>query len=180
MDTDTSHITISDLHSVNRKEEALAILAQITRIEKKTFPAKEAFQFSDDLWKKKPNTRVIYATSKNAPPTAAPTAAGKDANTIVAYAVYVRQKSTALLHKVCVAEPYRGRGVGRLLMQYVRHRLEREGCQFIQLWVDRDRAPARALYARCGFEDREVVPDYYALGRTGVRMLLAIGLEGAS
>ncbi|KAL1999909.1 hypothetical protein VTN02DRAFT_3823 [Thermoascus thermophilus] len=156
-------LSISDIHSLGQKE-ALDILARIARVEKKTFPSNEALDFTADWWRKKPNTRVIYATG--APPsTGAP-------SPLVAYAVYVRQKGAALLHKVCVAEPFRRRGVGRKLMDYIRQRLQREGCQYIQLWVDKAREPARALYARCGFEEREAIDNYYAPGRTGIRMVL--------
>ncbi|KAL2011768.1 hypothetical protein VTN00DRAFT_4486 [Thermoascus crustaceus] len=156
-------LSISDIHSLGQKE-ALDILARIARVEKKTFPSNEAFDFSADLWRKKPNTRVLYATGAS-PSTGAP-------SPLVAYAVYVRQKGAALLHKVCVAEPFRRRGVGQKLMDHIRQRLQREGCQYIQLWVDKAREPARALYARCGFEEREEIDNYYAPGRTGIRMVL--------
>ncbi|KAL1985116.1 hypothetical protein VTN96DRAFT_8245 [Rasamsonia emersonii] len=157
-------LVIADIHSL-KQNEALDILARIARVEKKTFPSNEAFDFSADLWRKKPNTRVIYAMDTPSSPAGAP-------STLVAYAVYVRQKGAALLHKVCVTEPHRRRGIGKRLLEYIQQRLQKEGCQYIQLWVDRDRHPARALYARCGFEEREQVADYYAPGRTGIRMVL--------
>lgn len=46
----------------------------------------------------------------------------------------------------------------------------------MQLWVDRDRVGARALYQRCGFEGREEVGDYYAPGRSGVRMVVGLNV----
>jgi ribosomal protein S18 acetylase RimI-like enzyme len=158
----------SDIHSLKRNE-ALEILAQISRVEKKTFPTNEAFVFGEELWRKKPNTRVLYSTRVNEDTT------GTD---LVAYAVYVRQKGVALLHKVCVIETYRRQGVGQQLMSYIQERLRKEGCQYIQLWVDQAREPARALYRRCGFEEREVIPDYYAPGRTGIRMVLDLERAG--
>jgi len=157
-------ITISDIHSLGQKE-AFEILTQIARIEKKTFPSNEAFPFGQELWRKKPNTRVLYATSAPAP----------DARPVlIAYAVYVRQKGAALLHKVCVIEALRRQGVGQRLMEYIQQRLQKEGCQYIQLWVDKAREPARALYTRNGFREREEIADYYAPGRTGIRMLLEL------
>ncbi|KAI9928549.1 hypothetical protein ASPWEDRAFT_48822 [Aspergillus wentii DTO 134E9] len=154
-------LTISDIHSLGQKQ-AFETLAQIARVEKKAFPANEAFSFGEELWRKKPNTRVLYATSPTAP----------GGSSLIAYAVYVRQKGIALLHKICVAEAYRRQGVGQKLMDYIQHRLEKEGCQYIQLWVDKARDPARALYSRAGFEEREEIADYYAPGRTGIRMVL--------
>lgn len=152
---------ISDIHSLPR-DRAFEILAQISRIERKTFPSNEAFGFGEELWRKKPNTRVLYVTSAASGPRAP----------VIAYAVYVRQKGAALLHKVCVVEAHRRRGVGMELMNYIRQRLPKEGCQYIQLWVDGARDAARSLYTRHGFEEREVIPDYYAPGRTGIRMVL--------
>ncbi|KAJ5610765.1 Acyl-CoA N-acyltransferase [Penicillium lagena] len=159
------NLVISDIHSLKRNE-ALDILSRITRVEKKTFPTNEAFGFGEDLWRKKPNTRVLYATD-----------GGPE---IIAYAVYVRQKGVALLHKVCVVSTHRRQGIGLQLMSYIQQRLRKEGCQSIQLWVDQAREPARALYVRCGFEEREVIPDYYAPGRTGIRMVLDLDEEHAS
>ncbi|PYH95839.1 acyl-CoA N-acyltransferase [Aspergillus ellipticus CBS 707.79] len=154
-------LTISDIHSL-KKDQAFEILAQISRVEKKTFPANEAFPFGEELWRKKPNTRVLYVTR----------AASGARPTLLAYALYVRQRGVALLHKVCVAEVYRRQGVGLQLMNYIRARLQREGCQQIHLWVDKARSPARSLYIRNGFEEREQIPDYYVPGRTGIKMIL--------
>lgn len=161
-------LAISDIHSKGQKE-ALEILSRIARLEKKTFPSSEAFEFSEDLWRKKPNTRVIYVSST----------AGTDGNaTVAAYAVYVRMKGVALLHKICVAAPFRSRGIGTHLMDYVLQRLRREGCQGIQLWVDKQRDHARQLYLRVGFEERQQIDDYYGPGRTGIKMVLDLQVGG--
>ncbi|KMU73456.1 acetyltransferase [Coccidioides immitis RMSCC 3703] len=136
-----------------------------------------------DQWrsqKKKPNTRVIYvkftetASSVSSKTKLADKVTSNSATNVIGYAVYVRMKGTALLHKVCIAEPYRGQGVGRQLMAYIEQRLRREGCQAVQLWVDKDRAAARRLYARCGFEEQETVENYYGNGRTGIKMALEL------
>lgn len=164
------NLFISDIHSL-KENEALDILAQIARVERKTFPSSEAFDFNAQLWRKKPNTRVIYAMDT---PSIGSVAPSRTFSALVAYAVYVRQRGAALLHKVCVTESLRGKGIGYKIMEYIRQRLEKEGCYYIQLWVDDARKPARALYARCGFQDREKVYDYYAPGRTGIRMVLEL------
>ncbi|KKZ61448.1 hypothetical protein EMCG_03930 [[Emmonsia] crescens] len=193
-------LTIHDLHSIPQKHLALETLSQINRIERKTFPASEAFDFSDQsLWRRKPNTRILYATVSNdgtstaTTTTTATATANMNMNmktpknpttttptpTIIAYALYVRQKSTALLHKICVAEPFRGQGVGKQLLAYVieqQLRQQERGCLAVQLWVDEKREAARRLYGSCGFMEVEGVEDYYGPGRNGVRMVL--GLEG--
>ncbi|KAL4930073.1 GNAT family N-acetyltransferase [Aspergillus undulatus] len=156
-------LKISDIHCLG-KTQAVEILSQITRIEKKTFPTSEAWPFGEELWRKKPNTRVLYVTR---------TAQGaQQQRPLVGYALYVRQKGVALLHKVCVAEAFRRQGVGMQLMKYIRSRLQKEGCQYVHLWVDQGRESARSLYIRNGFEEREVLLDYYAPGRHGVKMIL--------
>ncbi|KAL4946236.1 hypothetical protein BDV06DRAFT_183009 [Aspergillus oleicola] len=156
-------LTISDIHRLG-KTQAIEILSQITRIEKKTFPSSEAWPFGEDLWRKKPNTRVLYVTLASQ---------GKQPQRpLIAYALYVRQKGVALLHKVCVAEAYRGKGVGNQLMKYIRTRLQKEGCQYVHLWVDQGRESARSLYIRNGFEEHEALIDYYAPGRHGIKMIL--------
>ncbi|KAB8229291.1 uncharacterized protein BDW43DRAFT_288564 [Aspergillus alliaceus] len=54
-------VNISGIHSLGRGQ-AFEILAQITRTHrKKILPAKEAFSFSEDLWRKKRNARFLYA-----------------------------------------------------------------------------------------------------------------------
>ncbi|EAS31661.3 acetyltransferase [Coccidioides immitis RS] len=175
----SSQPVISDIHTLPQKS-ATAIIECITRLEKRTFPPSEAFEFTMDLWKKKPNTRVIYvkftetASSVSSKTKLADKVTSNSATNVIGYAVYVRMKGTALLHKVCIAEPYRGQGVGRQLMAYIEQRLRREGCQAVQLWVDKDRAAARRLYARCGFEEQETVENYYGNGRTGIKMALEL------
>lgn len=163
----SNDLIILDIHSLSQSQ-AFGILSQISRVEKKTFPAKEAFSFGEELWRKKPNTRVLYATK----------APNDPHSPVIGYAVYVRQKGIALLHKVCVTESHRRQGVGQKLIAYIQHRLRKEGCQYIQLWVDKAREPARSLYIRNGFEEREEVADYYAPGRAGIRMILDLSSGG--
>ncbi|OAX84928.1 hypothetical protein ACJ72_00714 [Emergomyces africanus] len=200
-------LTIQPLHSIPQKHLALELLFQINRIERKTFPASEAFDFSDQsLWRQKPNTRILFATvvpddKSTSTPTPTPTTTTtapknvktpkKDSKTatplppssttvvVIAYALYVRQRDTALLHKICVSEPFRGQGVGKQLLEYVieqQLRRQESGCLAVQLWVDEKREVARRLYGSCGFVEVEGVEDYYGPGRKGVRMVL--GLEG--
>ena len=161
-------LVLKDIHTLGQAD-ATSILEKITRIEKRTFPSSEAFDFNISLWKKKPNTRVIYGTLSTSTPS------DNGASTqVMAYAVYVRMKGTALLHKVCIAEPHRRKGFGKVLMEYVMQRLRKEGCWEIHLWVDGEREAARRLYAGCGFEERESVIDYYGPGRTGIKMVLSL------
>ncbi|KAE8412718.1 hypothetical protein BDV36DRAFT_287653 [Aspergillus pseudocaelatus] len=96
---------ISDIHSSGRSH-AFEVLAQIARVEKKAFPTNEAFGFSENFWRKKPKTKVLY---------------------------YVRQKGRALLHKLFVAESHRRQGVRMKLMLWVNKARTPARCLYLQL-----------------------------------------------
>lgn len=151
------HLSVRDM-TFQAKEKAVPILATIARIEEKSFPATEAFDFSTSILKKA-NTRILFVVNQSAPLSA------------VAYCVCVRHRRTILVHKICVAERFRGQGIGKLLMDQILKRAELEGCDDLELWVDECRMPARNLYARSGFEERCRVKDYYGPGRTGIKMV---------
>jgi GNAT superfamily N-acetyltransferase len=113
----TSSSSIYDVHDLSSqpKGKAVPLLATIAKLEKKSFPATEVFDFSTDILKKA-NTRVLFVVSQSAPLSA------------IAYCVCVRWHRTLLLHKICVAERFRGQGIGKSLMREVRDRAEQEGC----------------------------------------------------
>ncbi|KAF2653374.1 acetyltransferas-like protein [Lophiostoma macrostomum CBS 122681] len=143
-------------------EKRQPLCKQVGKIERKTFPSSEAFDFDTEL--KKKNTNMILAF-KNA-----------DLGELSGYLVYVRMKRLVLLHKICVVQQERGKGVGKDLIHSLRRQLENQGgCQNIQLWVDEDRGPAKALYKSCGFEQIDRCVDYYGPGRNGLKMQLSIG-----
>lgn len=157
---DPGDIAIKDLASIASKDRD-PVIKQVATVEKKTFPTSEAFDFASELRKK--NTNMILAF-KNA-----------NHDGLLGYLVYVRMKRLVLLHKICVVQQERGRGVGKCLIHSLRLQLEVQGgCQNIQLWVDEDRAPARALYKSTGFGQVDRCEDYYGPGRNGLKMQLSI------
>jgi len=95
---------------------------------------------------------------------------------LVAYLVLTWTKSTALLHKLCVLEQYRRRGMASQLLRLQREQAKKSGCTSIQLWVDGERTAAQSLYSKVGFDEVERVNDYYAPGRTGIKMVLDTSL----
>lgn len=137
--------------------------ADIKRLEKKTFPQSEAFDFDAEL--KKRNIKVLVAVRLPLPafPSSAET---------VGYLVYQRTKRVTLLHKICVAQSWRRKRIGKGLLEELIRIVAAEGCDVIQLWVDEAREPARKLYSSCGFGQTNVVMDYYGPGRTGLQMSL--------
>ncbi|KAI5784665.1 acetyltransferase, GNAT family [Geopyxis carbonaria] len=130
------------------------LLAGIKNVEKRTFPTKEAFEFDNELRKR--TTSLYCAYDEHAK--------------LYGYVVYVRSKLATRIHKVCVIEQYRQKGVGKWMMSLVLRELQKGAAGKVDLWVDTAREPARRLYHACGFQEKEVVQNYYSAGRDGVRM----------
>lgn len=151
-------ITILNLSGLEQKSRSEAILA-MKRIEKKSFPSSEAFDFDSEMAKK--NTFSLVAC-RNATNTL----------DLVAYLVYCRTKRTTLLHKICVAERYRRKGIAKALVSSLQSKVYDEGSDSIILWVDVERTPAKALYTSFGFKEVDRVENYYGMGRTGLKMSL--------
>jgi ribosomal protein S18 acetylase RimI-like enzyme len=153
-------LVIRDLASFSVKDRQ-EIVNTVSKIEKKTFPSSEAFDFDSEL--KKRNASMLLATREG------------DSFEVAGYLVYLRTKRLALLHKICVIERMRENGIGKCLVHSLRLRLEGQGgSQRIQLWVDENRSPARALYKSCNFQEIDRCADYYGPGRHGIKMQLSI------
>lgn len=60
------------------------------------------------------------------------------------------------IHDIGVLKEYRGRGVGRRLMERITSRARELNCCKLTLEVRRDNAPARALYRKFGFAQVQV------------------------
>ena len=155
------HFFSRELRQLTRKDAVFA-LADVKRLEKKSFPSNEAFPF-DDVLLKKPNSSILVLTEQESV-----------ISPVIAYAVWVRWNSTFLLHKICVAPEWRGRRIGRFLMEKILSRAEESGCRIVELWVDESREIARRLYASCGFVETGFKENYYSPGRSGIKMSLHI------
>lgn len=152
------NITILNLAAMRQCLQLEAVTA-MKRIEKRTFPSSEAFDFESELLKK--NTFAFVACQNATEPL-----------DVVAYLIYCRTKRLTLLHKICVVEHFRKRGIAKALLSALRTKVRLEGSNSIDLWVDEDRPPARALYTSCGFEEVDRLENYYGMGRTGLKMSL--------
>ncbi|KAF8474922.1 acyl-CoA N-acyltransferase [Kalaharituber pfeilii] len=148
----------------SKRPESAPLLAQIKRTEKHTFPTSEAFQFDSELVKRTTHLYCTYTHSPHLEP----------AYRLCGYVVFLRSKALTRIHKVCVVESLRGRGIGKMMLETVLEGLRRGGVTEVDLWVDQERAPARALYEAFAFEEKEVVENYYGEGRTGIRMSLGL------
>jgi len=63
------------------------------------------------------------------------------------------------VHDLAVLLEYRGRGVGRALLQAAAAHARKRGCAKLTLEVLEDNAPARRLYESCGFRDFELAGE---------------------
>ena len=160
-----ANILINSLHTGESHRAAKdELIHQVQHVEKKTFPRREALDFSAELRKRNMDL-VIIVDEANLYTLARPR--------MVAYMVFVHLKAgnTVLLHKICVDGEYRRRGIARTVLEAQAERLKKQGCTKIQLWVDEGNVPARGLYNGLGLEEMSTVNDYYAAGRNGIQML---------
>ncbi|MCJ1234704.1 hypothetical protein MMC14_002667 [Varicellaria rhodocarpa] len=149
--------------SVKTEASRSSLLNQIKQAEKKNFPRNEVFDFDMELNKR--NTELTVVVDMNAE------LSGKDC-VLFGYLVCTRLPKTAMLSKICVLQGYRRHGVARRMLNDLNARLQSQGCTSIQLWVDEVRIPANRLYQSLGFVDVDRVQNYYAPGRTGLKMKL--------
>ena len=137
------------------------VLPQVGKTERKTFPHREAMAFESEL--QKPNFELtLIVDEMPAQPR------------LVAYAGITRTRGTALLHKLCVVEEMRNQGIATKTLAFAIKKLEIQGCDGVQLWVDEFRESAKHLYDKFGFNVVRKVEDYYAPGRNGLRMILRL------
>lgn len=139
------------------------ILRQIKHAEKRLFPRNEALDFDQEL--KKRNAELIAVLE---------CIEASSVPIVAAYAVFVHTPPLALLHKVCVLERYRRRGIAAQMLSVYHQSLARRGCGKVQLWVDEQRIAARHLYENLGFEEVGRLENYYGPHRTAIRMLLQL------
>lgn len=130
------------------------LIAGIKNVERRSFPTNEAFEFDNELGKR--TTSLYCAHDENAK--------------LYGYVVYVRSKLVTRIHKVCVLEKYRRKGIGKWMLSLVLQELRKGAAEKVDLWVDTAREPARRLYHSCGLQEKEIVQNYYSAGRDGVRM----------
>lgn len=159
-----ANVIIKSLHTAEKlrvtKDD---LIHQVQHVEKKTFARREVMDFSTEL-RKRNTDLVVVVDDAGASTPAMPK--------LVAYMIFVHLKAgkAVLLHKICVLEDYRRRGIAKIVLEIQAERLKKQGCSKIQLWVDEGNVPARRLYKVLGLEEVNRVNDYYAVGRTGIQM----------
>ena len=139
------------------------ILDQIKHVERKTFPRNEVFDF--DLELRKRNTELIAIVDDHGP---------SSIPILAAYAVYTHTQKVTMLHKLCVVESFRRRGIAKGMLLFQHQKFVLRGRSNVQLWVDKERTPARQLYSNIGFVEVGRLEGYYSANRAAVRLVLEL------
>jgi ribosomal-protein-alanine N-acetyltransferase len=81
-----------------------------------------------------------------------------------------REKDTARLYSLAVAQDHAGRGLGRALLVHVLHHALASGRKRAHLEVRADNRAAIRLYERLGFKQDCLLPEFYSDGAPAYRM----------
>lgn len=102
----------------------------------------------------------------------------REGRTVIGYCFSMYYLDEMHVNKIAVADPYRRRGLARLLMDDVLEFARRAPIHSITLEVRESNEPAQAFYRSLHFESRYRRPRYYPDGEAAVVMALDLGVQG--
>jgi ribosomal protein S18 acetylase RimI-like enzyme len=82
-----------------------------------------------------------------------------------------RNSSVGRLYSIVIDPVFQGRGMGSQLLQACEAAASKQGCDRISLEVRVDNMRAMSMYERHGYSINEPLPEYYADGSAGLRMV---------
>ena len=92
-----------------------------------------------------------------------------------AMVLWRRNNPVARLYSILTTPSFRGRGVGRRLLEAVEEASRKQGCTRMSLEVRIDNSEAIRLYETGGYQVARSVPDYYRDGSDALRMVKRLG-----
>ncbi len=93
-------------------------------------------------------------------------------NKVIGYAVGVLEKNNVgHIVSIAVSRDYRGRGIGRKLLEELERRLKNKGAKDFKLEVRISNRIAISLYTKLGYKIKEVVKNYYPDGEDAYVMV---------
>ena len=96
---------------------------------------------------------------------------------VVGFALMQYFEERAHLLLLAVALPWRRTGIGRAMLEWLAETALVAGIGTIDLEVRATNLGARTFYCALGFQERAMVPGYYAGRETAVRMRRSLGLS---
>jgi len=96
----------------------------------------------------------------------------REAEGLCGYAVVLfrRGSAHARLYSIAVDPEYRGRGKGVALLAAAEQAGRERGCADLRLEVHPENRQARELYARAGYREFGIYPEFYEDGADAIRM----------
>jgi ribosomal-protein-alanine N-acetyltransferase len=136
-------------------------LNEILEIEKNVFEKKEVFpkEYFLELSKKWPEGFWVAKIDKE----------------VVGYAMGEKNKNSGLIISIAVKKEWRGKGVGRKLIEKLLEIFQREGVKVVFLHVREGNKEAINFYQTFEFKIRELVENYYSNGESAYLMEKRLG-----
>jgi ribosomal protein S18 acetylase RimI-like enzyme len=80
-----------------------------------------------------------------------------DGSTIVAAVMGCYDGRRGWINHLAVSPQYKGRGLGTLLLQEVEHRLQKKGCDKVNLLITPSNADVQTFYQHLGYQRDELI-----------------------
>jgi len=90
---------------------------------------------------------------------------------VIGYAIAARENGKLHLLNFAVHPSYRGKGLGKLLLDRIIKLAEKRGLKEVYLEVESDNEIAKALYKKMGFKEVKVLKGYYPWGKDAILMV---------
>lgn len=93
---------------------------------------------------------------------------------LVGYVASCLEGEELHVHSIAVVEQFRGKGIGRRLMEETLRLARERGARRVRLEVKTTNVPAILLYEKLGFERKALLKNYYADGSDAYLYILTV------
>jgi ribosomal protein S18 acetylase RimI-like enzyme len=76
---------------------------------------------------------------------------------VVFYKTLFHKGGTALINELIISRSYRGKGIGRLLIERVKEEAVNRGMDELEVGTEKTNEAAQAFYKKCGFDEEFVL-----------------------
>ena len=156
--------------SEGRESRPALRIRSFTRADLDPVSELEVRTFSEP-WRRESFERLLEVPSVIVRVVDDPAAAAPGRSTLIGYGIVLVAADQGELANIAVVATYRGRGVGRLLLNDLLERARAAGVRQLFLEVRVSNEAALRLYASAGFEEVGRRPNYYQAPREDARVL---------